>query len=115
MELNEFIANTIVDIYKGIETAKSKAGKEVIPKNISSSSNLPTTIRKEGDNKITSPISVLDFEVILSENTSDKLGGKLSVIFGYINGSSSGSHGKDISDVTKVKFSIPIILYGSHA
>ncbi|MEF9923024.1 MAG: hypothetical protein RR854_00425 [Muribaculaceae bacterium] len=110
MELNEFISNTIADIHKGIEVAKDKIGKDVIPQNISSSSNLPTSTKRSGDNKISLPISVLDFEVILSENTSDKVGGKLSVIFGYINGISSGNHGKEISDVTKVKFSIPIVL-----
>lgn len=110
MKLDEFIANTIADIYKGIEIAKDKADKIVIPQSISSSSNLPTTIRKEGDNKTTSPISVLDFEVVLSENTSDKVSGGLCVIFGYINGTSSGSHGKEASGITKVKFSIPIVL-----
>lgn len=106
MELKEFIEETIVQIFEGVQSAQPKAkelGGTVNPFDKDYTDIDGKFIYSEYSDK-----RFIDFEVCLTKSENKEGKASLGVLFGGIGGSLSVKKGTDNSLVNKVKFSIPV-------
>ncbi len=101
MELKEFITNTLVEIATGVNDAKSaylELNGEVNP----------DEQFQIGDRS--KPACNIDFEVALSENTATKGNKGIGVALSFVSADGSKSTENEINSLTKIKFTVPVIL-----
>ena len=112
MNLQDFIHTSLIEMVKGVASARDEA----IQHGATIGSNEVFGYSKEAgiitgsDNR---PVSAVDFDIALSEgNTSDTKGG-IGVFLGSVGiGSQGASHG-EFSSTSRVRFSVPIVFPGS--
>ncbi len=101
MELRDFIKTTLEEIAGGVAGAKpefKKLGGEVNPLHHSS---------VKGMAKQTISIA---FEVSLADNSTDTKGGGIGVLLSIVSVGANKTSEKEIQSLTKVEFSVPVIL-----
>ena len=104
MELKEFIKGVVADVTNAIKECQDELGNGAI---IS-----PTNGETEDDvdtDKGKLRISEIEFEVSVSVSSSNESGGKINVLSAIINGGMNCENNNSNENVSKVKFSIPII------
>lgn len=109
MELKEFIAETLAQICEGMAAARARteaAGGKVGP----TFSTGVDGLRKAGFETSTSgkPITLVDFDVLVSASSGTSTGGKLSVVTGFLNADTGGASRGEQSIASRVKFRIPM-------
>lgn len=108
MELKEFIENALIQLLEGISSAQEKAkeiGGEVNPYLNDESQSKHGFLNSSGDSA-----AVVNFDVALTatEGTGTKAG--ISVLGGAINLGAGGQSSNESSVVSRIKFSVPVVL-----
>lgn len=104
MELKDFIKGVVADVTNAIKECQDELDNGAI---IS-----PTNGKTEDDvdtNKGKLRISEIEFEVSVSASSSNESGGKINVLSAIINGGMNCENNNSNENVSKVKFSIPVI------
>mgnify|MGYP001240455631 CR=1 FL=1 len=113
MDLRDFVSETIVEIITGVKDAQDKAqklGGAVNPK-LTSNSDYASQhgfLRSSGG-----PAQIVQFDVALTIKEGTGTKGGIGIFAGAINLGSSGQSSNENSSVSRVKFSVPIILPSS--
>lgn len=108
MDLKDFVKGVILDVTNAVKECQDevKNGAIISPTN----SKAPEKLRAEyGDLKI----SYIDFEVAVTAGTSTdingEIGGGIKVLSSFIGAKASGDNKETNENVSKVKFSIPVV------
>lgn len=104
MELKEFIKGVISDITNAVKECQDELDNGAII--------CPTSHEAKGSLKTNNGnlvISDIDFEVSLSVSSSNEDGGKINVVTALINGGVGVESKRANEDISKVKFSIPVV------
>ena len=96
MELKKFIAQTLLDIVQGVEDAQEKAAEEGTAGRIAPYSTTDTT----------RGVREIDFDVAITSAEGAEAGAGISVV-GI---GAKGSLSTERSNVSRIKFSVPITL-----
>ena len=94
MELQEFVKETLLQITKGVKEAQEEArsyGGVVNPRLVQDATNV-------------------EFEVGLTESSEDKTKKGIGVLLGGLKGGIDGSDSRTTSSVTKIRFTVPLVL-----
>lgn len=104
MELKEFIKGVVADVTNAIKECQEELdnGAIVSPTNRESNDTIDTDNGKL-------QISEIEFEVSVSASSSNESGGKINVLSAIINGGVNCENNNSNENVSKVKFSIPVI------
>ncbi|MCL1643659.1 hypothetical protein M2T61_18565 [Elizabethkingia anophelis] len=113
MELKDFIKETLSSIAEGVEESKtiySKKGGRVNPKDFNLASGNLSYIKSAPGRSDGNIVTLVDFEVALTnENKSDNTGG-IGVLFGAVNIGGKTENVNLENQLTRIKFTIPIVL-----
>jgi hypothetical protein len=112
MEINQFITQVIVQINKGISNASSDIEKDVLPKSYNNMSKdinngIQSVNYKDYDTQL---ISNIMFELSLTNGKKGSVNGGIGVLLGNINIGASGKNEAEQTSISKIKFTIPIVL-----
>ena len=113
MELKEFIKETLAQIIDGIKEAQeANAGKgaKIHPNELYELRTDVLKYKNHGDEKARGYVTVIDFEIGLTDKTSDEKTGGLGVSFASIAIGGSKKKAEGAESVTSIKFEIPVIL-----
>ena len=114
MELKEFITEVILHIREGIVKAESGNVGSVLPHPESARDSIlhvSETVKENGRlTKIARMITNLEFEVALTESNSGSSSSGLGVFLGGVGVGAKGEKSKELTSLTKIKFTIPIKL-----
>jgi hypothetical protein len=111
MELKDFVAGTITQIVEGVDAAK----KSVDSENVMVSPTLSGTAAHKGysgtfPTSNDSPATMINFDVSLSTTEGSGTKGGIGVVTGIVSLGSSGESRNETSSLSRVQFSIPVIL-----
>lgn len=111
MELKDFIKGVIFDITNAVKECQQELdnGAIIAPSNIYWSK---TQVNPEGKGSLT--VSDIDFEVSVSVGSSNEVSGKITVLSAIVAGGIGGGNTTKDENVSKVKFSIPVVLPPHH-
>lgn len=104
MELREFIKTTLEEIAGGVAGAKPEfenLGGEINP-NVDRTQNTSITGKRK--------LIEIQFEVSLADNSTDSKGGGIGVLLSIVSVGGNKTSEKEIQSLTKVEFSVPVIL-----
>lgn len=106
MELKDFVKGVILDITNAVKESQRELdnGAIICPTN----SNAKETVNSSKDGTL--PVSSIDFEVSVSAGSSNETGGKITVLSAVISGGLGSVNTTKDENVSKVRFSIPVIL-----
>ena len=115
MELQEFISTTLVQIVKGIENAKEqlKDSKAIInPRNVSTGGVTHPSIHGYLDThkQFYKVVQKIDFDVAVTAEKAKETSGAIGIHVGSIGLGSKGRSESNSSVVSRIQFSIPIVL-----
>ena len=102
MELRKFITTALLDIIGGVEDAQKKIEYNGVVPNIGTS-------HKAVEYGV-SDLQSVDFEVSISTDESSGKEGELGVISSFIGAGVSGKSSSDLSNMSRLKFKVPIKL-----
>lgn len=111
MELQEFVSETLVQIIKGVADAQRKAeklGAHVNPIGLQSPGKAPVGQRYDSTTWAVTENVEFDVAVSAADNTETK--GGIGVFVGPLTLGSQGETGSKYSTVSRIKFSVPIML-----
>lgn len=100
MELKDFI--------KGVVAAIKECQEELDNGAILSPTNIDTREGVKTENGFLT-VSKIDFEVSVSTSSTNETGGKINVISAIVNGGIGSENKSSDDNVSKIKFSIPLI------
>lgn len=106
MELQEFVKETLLQITKGVKEAQEEArsyGGVVNPRLVQDATNAQIN----GEYR---PAQNVEFEVGLTESSEDKTKKGIGVLLGGLKGGIDGSDSRTTSSVTKIRFTVPLVL-----
>lgn len=115
MELQEFISSTLVQIARGIESAASqlKGSKAIVnPRNVATSNNKNEHIYGylNTQNKYHKVVQRVDFDVAVTAEKGKETKSGIGISVGTIVVGSQGKSDAANSTVSRIRFSIPIVL-----
>ena len=102
MELKDFVKGVIFDITNAVKECQQELDNGAIICPTNSGAKEQVLSRKDG----ALTVSNVDFEVSVSVGSSNEFAGKITVLSALVGG---GSTNRD-ENVTKVRFSIPVVL-----
>lgn len=104
MELKDFIKGVVADVTNAIKECQDELGNGAIlsPTNIDDKEGVKT------ENGFLT-VSKIDFEVSVSTSSTNETGGKINVISAIVNGGIGSENKSSDDNVSKIKFSIPLI------
>ncbi len=98
MELQEFVKSAILDIIEGVRDAQTANTTDAVINAVSDSRDIGTR-----------QVIKVDFDVVLTVRQTTSGGGRLEVsAANIIDGELEGSVGKDSSNMSRVRFSLPV-------
>lgn len=111
MELKEFISEALAQICEGMTAAAQRAeaaGGKVGP----AFSGGVDGLRKIGYEISTSgrPITLIEFDVLVSASSGTGTGGKLAVMTGLLNLETGGTSKGEQATASRIKFKVPVQL-----
>lgn len=112
MELKDFVSQTLTHIFEGVHNAQKAAsdhGGKVNPNfwTISKSTFIGTTGESGGRDQ---PILMIEFDVAISASDETQSKGGLGIFVGSIGIGGQGSSNSANSQLSRIKFSVPIAL-----
>jgi hypothetical protein len=107
MEIKEFVSTVIVSLVQGVEDAQIKLQEsEAVVNPLGVSSSIAIL-----NNRIPPCLTNIEFEVAVEVKDSEDIGGGIGVkIAGVFNSSVTAKKGRLESHVSKLRFSVPILL-----
>lgn len=116
MELDDFIAVTLSQIIKGVEKARKTTGLNDIGAR-PSASRINSSNTGDSDMLVTKGgvvAQVVRFDVALTVTEHNGSNTKIGIVSGFFNGSGSTEDQNQNSSISRVQFSIPIVLPEKH-
>ena len=115
MELSEFIKGVILDIRKGIESAKDGLGEDVLPPDFTDAEGVlhanKRTSSSSGTTSKKTILSNIEFEVSLIEGRKEEGSVGLGVFLGGFGLGTKNNSEDAKSSLSKIRFTIPIRLH----
>jgi len=108
MELNEFVENALTQLLEGVIAAQSKAAKivgEISPHILDDNQIKLGFLNASGQSA-----SVIKFDVALSVSEGSGTNAGINVLGGAINLGAGGQSAIENSTVSRIQFSVPIVL-----
>lgn len=110
MELNKFVSTVLTQIAEGVDNAKPELEKRGVQLNPQiDTSNADIRVFRDS-NKKGNYLTVVEFNVSLCVDTTDSNSTGFGVFFGSIGIGNKQSDNQRNSEVTSLKFDIPIVL-----
>lgn len=110
MELNKFVSTVLTQIAEGVENAKPELEKRGVQLNPQiDTSNADIRVFRDSTRK-GSYLTVVEFNVSLCADASDSNSTGFGVFFGSIGIGNKQSDNHRSSEITSLKFDIPIVL-----
>lgn len=108
MELKDFIKQVLADVTNAVSESQQelKNGCVICPSNISVNSTGEHIHAKGGE---TLKVSSIDFDVVVTVEKVDGVNAKFGVVAAVINGGASGSSSDKSQELSRIKFSIPLV------
>ena len=106
MELDKFIEETLLYVFRGVHAAQPKAkklGGTINPFDKDYTDKSGRLLYSEYSDK-----RFIDFEVSLTESNKKEKSGGIGVLLGTVNIGAKGSSDNENISLTKIKFSIPV-------
>ena len=113
MELKDFVKETLIEISQGVSEAQESQGDALInPRiKIEGKESSRVILAEDGAGRDISGDRILDyvdFDVAVTIDKGTKTDGKISVLFGAFNLSSSGESKNTDTSISRVKFKVPV-------
>jgi hypothetical protein len=111
MQLKEFVENALIDILSGISSARSheSLGRKIAPAH-AGGHDYPGGRGVSNSARITSTVVEFDVAVTTATSDSSSAGGSGQIVIAKFGADESSSESNET--VTRMKFSVPIILGG---
>jgi len=113
MDLKEFVSETLISIVSGVADAQMKVeelGAKVNPAGLRKNHNKSTDNAVWDDSNNNYAQQIITFDVAVTAEDNAKAGAKVKVIAGLFGADANAETGNKNSLVTRVKFSVPILL-----
>ena len=108
MELKDFIKQVLADVTNAVSESQQelKNGCVICPSNIAVDGVGEHVKTKSGE---TLKVSNIDFDVAVTVEKADGVNAKFGVVAAVINGGASGSTSDKSQELSRIKFSVPLI------
>lgn len=113
MELQEFVSQTLVEISQGVSQAQkrlSDSGAMISPQVVQSKAESTASVGYINTNYGMAQVVTFDVAVTVGDRSS--AGGGIGVFSGAINLGGKGETSQENSPLSRVQFSVPVILPG---
>jgi hypothetical protein len=112
MDLKEFVSETLISIISGVTDAQVRAeeiGAKINPSGLNKNYNKGSdnAVWDESNNNYAQTIA---FDVAVTAEDNEKAGAKVKVIAGIFGADANAEKGTKNSLVTRVQFSVPVLL-----
>lgn len=109
MELKQFVAESLVQIFEGVQIAQDKLGDlgqicPVVRKDSIRDANTIPALTSDGQ-----PVEYFDFDVAVKIDDSNEVGAKVGISIASFNFGGSGKSVSSEGVVSKIKFRIPVV------
>ena len=111
MKLEDFVAETLMQIVKGVATAQQQAaerGAQINPSQLSCRTDQGTVVLWDKRTGVLG--QQVEFDVAVTAVEDKKTKGGVGVFVGPLALGSQGESGKVNQSVTRIKFSVPVLL-----